>query len=69
RRLEEKLVFERAYNFFRCARCKAKGDKVPFEIAVECGFRCPACGGALVYWDNRREIQELEEQLRRARGP
>ncbi len=67
--IEERLMFARSYNFFGCLSCKKKGEKIPFEIAVEWSFKCPSCGGALSYWDNRKDIRELEAELKRARAP
>jgi transcription initiation factor TFIIE subunit alpha len=67
RKLEEKLEQERSTIYFSCGdECQ----KVPFPLAAENDFKCPACGGELKPYDNssyiaalERRVQQLREQL------
>lgn len=60
RKLEERLERERSVLYFKCSEdC----PKLGFEEAAENNFRCPRCGGQLVYYDNRDVIRALERQI------
>ncbi len=56
--LENVMLFE----------CKSGHVRVPFEVAMEYGFRCPECGEELVPVDTaakKRELKKRLEELRR----
>ncbi len=62
--LTKKLEFETGNIFFLC---KKDNTKVPFDIASENEFRCPACNETMGYTDNKRVIASLEGEIERLR--
>lgn len=62
--LTNKLEFERSHVFFLC---KKDNSKVPFDIASENNFKCPACNEIMGYADNKRVISSLEEEIEKLR--
>ncbi|HID47687.1 MAG TPA: transcription factor E [Methanothermococcus okinawensis] len=61
KKLREQLAVEENSMFFYCPRCEIK---YIFEEAMDCGFRCPHCGGALKEYDNSRDIELLKNQIK-----
>jgi len=61
KKLKEQLAIEENNMFFYCPKCEIK---YLFEEAMDCGFRCPHCGGALKEYDNSRDIELLKDQIR-----
>jgi len=61
KKLKEQLIVEENNMFFYCPKCEIK---YIFEEAMDCGFRCPHCGGALKEYDNSRDIEILKDQIR-----
>ncbi|HIP34634.1 MAG TPA: transcription factor E [Methanothermococcus okinawensis] len=61
KKLKEQLTIEENNMFFYCTKC---GIKYLFEEAIDCGFRCPHCGGILKEYDNSRDIELLKDQIK-----
>ncbi|GAI07298.1 unnamed protein product, partial [marine sediment metagenome] len=60
RKLEERLETERSTNFFSCGN---EDSKLPLELAMENGFKCPRCGGRLKPHDNSNVVVALERRI------
>ena len=61
-RLEKRLEFEKAHDFFSCFSPGC--GRVTFEDAVENVFRCPNCGRPLKRSDNSLSVRALKERVR-----
>jgi len=61
KKLKEQLTLEENNMFFYCPKCEIK---YIFEEAMDCGFRCPHCGGILKEYDNSRDIEILKNQIK-----
>ncbi|HID66093.1 MAG TPA: transcription initiation factor E subunit alpha [Aquificaceae bacterium] len=61
KKLKEQLTLEENNMFFYCPKCEIK---YIFEEAMDCGFRCPHCGGVLKEYDNSRDIEILKNQIK-----
>ncbi|MDD4250575.1 MAG: hypothetical protein PHX27_00065 [Candidatus ainarchaeum sp.] len=66
-KLNEKKSLEAEYYFFDCKKCS---ERLPFEIAAEYRFICPACGGKMdtlndpqMQKDTIKKIKKIEEEL------
>jgi len=66
-KLEDKRNIEADYNLFDCNNCN---ERLPFEVAAEYSFICPACGGIMDSANNPDKkkqisikIQKIEEEL------
>ncbi len=60
--LNQKLEYETNHVFF-C--CNNDNSKIPFDLASECGFKCPHCNGTMAYHDNQSLILSLEEEIQK----
>jgi len=63
RKLKERLAFEENNTFYVCP---VDGVRLTFEEALENDFKCPRCGGMLVYEDNdviKKSLKELISKL------
>jgi transcription initiation factor TFIIE subunit alpha len=62
--LEEKLIFEKENQFFRCVNgC----SRLPFDKAFELEFKCHECGKQLNFIDNSKIVMQLERYVSRMR--
>jgi len=61
-RLKERLIREKATNFFTCAN---KCIRLDFDQATEFEYKCPECGEILQQEDNAPRIKELEKELQK----
>ncbi|MFQ5975509.1 MAG: transcription factor E [Candidatus Hydrothermarchaeales archaeon] len=60
--LNQKLKYETNHVFFCCTNDKSK---IPFDLASECGFKCPHCDGSMEFYDNQSLISSLEEEIQK----
>ena len=62
--LEEKLMFEKENQFFRCVNgC----TRLPFDKSFELEFKCPECGKQLNFIDNSKIVMQLERYISKMR--
>ncbi len=59
-KLENTKEFEKNYVFFGC---KKPHDRLPFEIAAEYEFKCPACGTPMEAVDNEKRLKEVQQRI------
>lgn len=59
-KLEKTREFEKNYVFFGC---KKAHDLLPFEIASEYEFKCPACGNSMDSIDNEKHLKHVQERI------
>lgn len=67
RKFEEKLNYERAFDFYACKKC-GDGARFDFEAAFEMYFRCPVCKENLDFFSNAQLVGELEKKLASLKG-
>ncbi|MBU1120922.1 MAG: hypothetical protein ABIE23_04260 [archaeon] len=60
-RLEQKLDFEKNYEFFAC---KESCEMVPFEVAAEYQFKCPKCGSVMENTDNKGRMRGIRKNIK-----
>lgn len=60
-KLEQKLDFEKNYEFFAC---KDSCEMVPFEVAAEYQFKCPKCGSMMEKSDSKRRLREIRKKIK-----
>lgn len=58
-KLRGRVEYEKNYAFFSC---KNSCNNVPFEIAAEYEFRCPACGAVMDAVNNKTRLRELKKR-------
>lgn len=58
--LKTKLEFEEDKIFYICEK---QDGRFLFETAAEMEFKCPICGGELLYQENESVIQGLKERI------
>jgi transcription initiation factor TFIIE subunit alpha len=58
--LKTKLEFEEDKVFYLCEK---QDGRFLFEVAAEMEFKCPLCGGELVYQENESVIQGLKQRI------
>jgi len=61
-KLEEKKNLEADYNLFDCNSCN---ERLPFEVAAEYSFICPACGGVLDSANDPHKKKQLGQKIRK----
>jgi transcription initiation factor TFIIE subunit alpha len=61
-KLEEKRKLEADYNLFDCISCN---ERLPFEVAAEFNFLCPACGGVMDTANNPESQKETAQKIRK----
>lgn len=59
--LQERLKYEREHQFYHCE--KDDNIRLTFEEAVEAMFKCPHCGGPMVFRENSRLINTLSAKI------
>lgn len=59
-KLEKTKEFEKNYVFFGCRK---QHDLLPFEIAAEYEFKCPACGNAMDAIDNEKHQKDVQNRI------
>jgi transcription initiation factor TFIIE subunit alpha len=59
-KLSEKKSLESDYNFFDCKNCN---ERLPFELATEYNFMCPACGGVMDSANNPKRQKEILKKI------
>ncbi|MCE8423984.1 MAG: hypothetical protein J5U16_08655, partial [Candidatus Methanoperedens sp.] len=55
-----KLEFEEDKVFYLCEK---QDGRFLFEVAAELEFKCPLCGGDLIYQENESVIQGLKQRI------
>jgi transcription initiation factor TFIIE subunit alpha len=58
--LKTKLEFEEDKVFYLCEK---QDGRFLFEVAAELEFKCPLCGGDLIYQENESVIQGLKQRI------
>jgi len=58
--LQTKLEFEEDKVFYLCEK---QDGRFLFEVAAEMEFKCPLCGGELIYRENESVIQGLKQRI------
>jgi len=58
--LKTKLEFEEDKVFYLCEK---QDGRFLFEIAAELEFKCPLCGGDLIYQENETVIKGLKQRI------
>jgi transcription initiation factor TFIIE subunit alpha len=58
--LKTKLEFEEDKIFYLCEK---QDGRFLFEVAAELEFKCPLCGGELVYQENESVIKGLKQRI------
>jgi len=58
--LKTKLEFEEDKVFYICEK---QDGRFLFEVAAEMEFKCPLCGGELIYQENESVIQGLKQRI------
>ena len=58
--LKTKLEFEEDNVFYLCEK---QDGRFLFEVAAELEFKCPLCGGDLIYQENESVIQGLKQRI------
>lgn len=58
--LKTKLEFEEDKVFYLCEK---QDGRFLFEVAAEMEFKCPLCGGELVYQENESVIKGLKQRI------
>ncbi len=58
--LKTKLEFEEDKVFYICEK---QDGRFLFETAAELEFKCPICGGELLFQENESVIQSLKERI------
>jgi transcription initiation factor TFIIE subunit alpha len=58
--LQTKLEFEEDKVFYLCEK---QDGRFLFEVAAEMEFKCPLCGGELIYQENESIIQGLKQRI------
>lgn len=58
--LKTKLEFEEDKVFYICEK---QDGRFLFETAAELEFKCPICGGELLFQENETVIQSLKERI------
>ena len=61
-KLEEKRNLEADYNLFDCNNCN---ERLPFEVAAEYSFICPACGGVMDSANNPHRKRQIGSQIKK----
>ena len=61
-KLEDKRNIETDYNLFDCNECN---ERLPFEIAAEYNFICPACGGILDSANNPDKQKQIAKKIKK----
>lgn len=61
-KLTQKKNLEADYNHFDCDKCN---ERMPFEVAAEYNFLCPACGGQMNSANDPKKQKELEEKIKK----
>ncbi len=59
-KLKEKQNLEGDYNHFDCNNCN---ERLPFEVAAEYNFCCPACGGVMDLSNNPKKQKEILKKI------
>jgi transcription initiation factor TFIIE subunit alpha len=59
--LEDRLKYEREHQFYQCE--KDENVRLTFEEAMEALFKCPHCGGQLLFKDNSKLINVLSAKI------
>jgi len=63
--LKTKLEFEEDKVFYICER---RDGRFLFEMAAEMEFKCPFCGGELVFEENEPVIEALKQRIIQLEG-
>lgn len=58
--LKTKLEFEEDKVFYICEK---QDGRFLFEMAAEMEFKCPLCGGELIFEENENVIQALKQRI------
>ncbi|HEX7575721.1 MAG TPA: transcription factor [Candidatus Methanoperedens sp.] len=58
--LKTKLEFEEDKVFYLCEK---QDGRFLFEVAAELEFKCPLCGGDLIYQENESVIHGLKQRI------
>src|SRR5665811_2092415 len=58
--LKKKLEFEEDKVFYLCEK---QDGRFLFEVAAELEFKCPLCGGDLIYQENESVIHGLKQRI------
>ena len=61
RSLKAQLDFEMSTQFYHCSNAHMR---MPFDEAADQNFKCPHCGEAMDFVDNKDEIDRLKKEIR-----
>lgn len=63
RELETLHAKRRAEEETMVYKCRRGCVRLPFDAATEAAFRCPKCASKLAWFDNARELREIETRI------
>ncbi len=61
-KLVKKRNLELDYNHFDCTKCS---ERMPFEVAAEYNFLCPACGSQMSNANDPKKQKELDDKIKK----
>lgn len=64
-KLVKKRSLESDYNQFDCTKCS---ERMPFEVAAEYNFACPACGSQMSNANDPKKQKELDDKIKKLKG-